>query len=180
MEIFYAMYNEQDPHQDPAVFRPANFEDMHHVWRIVYHAYREYIPLLGRTPPTFQEDFDNHVALGNLWLFSIGTDVVGMVVLTPMLDHMLIQALCVDPSLHGRGFGRQLLSFAEQRAKHHGFGEVRLYTNSLMIRNLRIYRKWGFRKTKIEEYGWGQRVHMSKQLSQRIKSRREVAALTTA
>ncbi len=180
MEIFYAMYNDPDPHQDPTVFRQANFKDMHHVWRIVYHAYSEYIPLLGRTPPTFQEDFDNHVALGNLWLFIRGDDVAGMVVLTPMLDHVLIQALCVDPSLQGHGIGRQLLAFAELRTRSVGVREMRLYTNSLMSRNLRIYRRWGFRKTHVEDYGWGQRIHMRKQLSQRIRNRRAGAVLATA
>ena len=180
MEIFYAMYNDPTPHQDPAVFRRANFQDMHHVWRIVYHAYREYIPLLGRTPPTFLEDFDNHVALGNLWLFNKGDDVVGMVVLTPMLDHVLLQVLCVDPSMQGRGLGQQLLAFAERQTRMLSFGEMRLYTNSLMSRNLKIYRRWGFRKTHVEEYGWGQKVHMRKQLAQRIKSRSTGAVLTTA
>lgn len=179
MEIFYAMYEQPDTHQDPTVFRQANFKDMQHVWRIVYHAYSEYIPLLGRTPPTFQEDFDNHVALGNLWLFGLGDDIVGMVVLTPMLDHVLIQALCVDPSLQGRGVGRRLLSFAEQKTRNLGFREMRLYTNSLMSRNLRIYRKWGFKKTHVEDYGWGQRVHMRKQLTQKVKNRAS-AVLTTA
>lgn len=173
------MYDDPDPCQ-PDSFQQANFKDMHHVWRIVYHAYSQYIPLLGRTPPTFQEDFDNHVALGNLWLFSRGDNVVGMVVLTPMLDHVLIQALCVDPHLQGRGLGRILLSFAETRTRLLGFREMRLYTNSLMIRNIRIYRKWGFRKTHVEDYGWGQRVHMRKQIPQRIRNRRAGAVLTTA
>lgn len=180
MEIFYAMYDNPGAHQDPTVFRQANFKDMHHVWRIVYHAYREYIPLLGRTPPTFQEDFDSHVALGNLWLFIRGEDVVGMVVLTPMLDHVLIQALCVDPSLQGHGLGRQLLAFAELRTRSIGFREMRLYTNSLMSRNLRIYRRWGFKKTHVEDYDWGQRIHMRKQLPQRVRSRRAGAVLATA
>lgn len=178
MEIFYAMYNDIAPHQDPA-FRQANFQDMHHVWRIVYHAYREYIPLLGRTPPTFHEDFDGHVALGNLWLFSDRDEVVGMVVLTPMLDHVLIQALCVDPSLQGRGLGRQLLAFSEHLTKRLGFREMKLYTNSLMVRNIRIYRRWGFRKTHTEDYGWGKRVHMRKNLQQ-VRNQKATVVLTTA
>jgi len=53
---------------EPAPFRRATFVDMHHVWHIVYHAYSAYIPLLGRTPPTFLEDFDGHIASKNLWL----------------------------------------------------------------------------------------------------------------
>lgn len=179
MEILYAMFDDPDPCQE-LIFKQANFGDMHEVWRIVYHAYREYIPILGRTPPTFHEDFDNHVALGNLWLASFGPNTVGMVILTPMLDHMLIQALCVDPLMQGKGIGQKLLNFAEIRTGSNGFREMRLYTNSLMTRNLKIYRRWGFKRTHLEEYRWGQRVHMRKQLARKIKNRKADAVLTLA
>ena len=109
------------------------------VWRIVYHAYSAYIPLLGRTPPTFLEDFDSHVALGNLWLLDNGIEPSAMAVLTPAYDHVMIQALCVDPQLQGRGLGRKTLLFAEQYARSLKIYQLKLYTNSLMLRNLKIY-----------------------------------------
>lgn len=161
------MYNTPVSFVHPAGFRQATFADMSHVWRLVYDAYSAYIPLLGRTPPTFLEDFDSHVALGNLWLCHDGDQAVGMVVLTPMLDHILIQAMCVDPSAQGRGYGQSLLRFAESMAMLTGLRELRLYTNSRMVRNIRIYRRWGFRQTHVEAYGWGDRVHMRKVVAKR-------------
>jgi ribosomal protein S18 acetylase RimI-like enzyme len=158
------VYNLPLSGSEPVPFRRATFADMHHVWHIVYHAYRAYIPLLGRTPPTFLEDFDGHIAAKNLWLLDSADGVNAMVVLTPAEDHLQIQALCVNPDSQGQGLGQHTLTFAEAKARELGFSELRLYTNSKMERNLRIYRQWGFRETHRESYDWGKRVHMRKLL----------------
>ena len=158
------MYNLPQPGTEPADFRRATFADMHHVWHIVYHAYAAYIPLLGRTPPTFLEPFDQHITAKNLWLLDDTTGVNAMVVLTPSDDHLMIQALCVNPEHQGQGLGQQTLAFAEAKARELGYTELRLYTNSKMLRNLRIYRQWGFRETHRTSYDWGKRVHLRKLL----------------
>ena len=158
------MYNLPLPGTEPAQFRRATFADMHHVWHIVYHAYSAYIPLLGRTPPTYLEPFDQHITAKNLWLLDDTTGVNAMVVLTPSDDHLMIQALCVNPEHQGQGLGQQTLAFAEAKARELGYTELRLYTNSKMLRNLRIYRQWGFRETHRESYDWGKRVHLRKLL----------------
>ena len=158
------MYNLPQPGTEPADFRRATFADMHHVWHIVYHAYAAYIPLLGRTPPTFLEPFDQHITAKNLWLMDSTAGVNAMLVLTPAADHLMIQALCVNPDHQGQGLGRAALAFAESQAGELGYDELRLYTNSKMSRNLRIYRQWGFRMTHRESYDWGKRVHLRKLL----------------
>ena len=170
------MYNLPQPGTEPADFRRATFADMHHVWHIVYHAYSAYIPLLGRTPPTFLEPFDQHITAKNLWLLDDATGVNAMVVLTPSDDHLMIQALCVNPEHQGQGLGQQTLAFAEAKARELGYTELRLYTNSKMLRNLRIYRQWGFRETHREIYDWGKRVHLRKLLkaARVIRMRRRV------
>lgn len=152
------------------LFRQATFNDMPHIWRIVYHAYSAYIPLLGRTPPTFLEDFDSHVAKGNLWLLDDGDEPPAMVILTPAYDHIMIQALCVDPQRQGQGLGRKTLLFAEHYARSLKLYQLKLYTNSLMSRNLKIYKEWGFNETHREDYNWGERVHMRKHITRRPKS----------
>ena len=160
----HAVYHAPLSGSEPAPFRRATFVDIHHVWHIVYHAYSAYIPLLGRTPPTFLEDFDGHIAHRNLWLLEHPDGVNAMMVLTPSDDHLMIQALCVNPDYQGHGLGRQALAFAEQQAREYGYDQLRLYTNGKMSRNLRIYRQWGFRETHRESYDWGKRVHMRKLL----------------
>ena len=180
MEVLHAMYD--SPLNDGAelCFRQATFDDIPDVWRIVYHAYSSYIPLLGRTPPTFREDFDHHVSLGNLWLCMVAGRISAMVVLTPSVDYLLIQAMCVDPDFQGNGLGRSLLSFAENRARDAGLPEIKLYTNSRMERNIRIYRRWGFKIYKREDYPWGRRIHMRKQISNRRSRARAASSLATA
>ena len=170
------MYNLPQPGTEPADFRRATFADMHHVWHIVYHAYAAYIPLLGRTPPTFLEPFDQHITAKNLWLMDSKAGVNAMLVLTPAADHLMIQALCVNPDHQGQGLGQQALAFAESKARELGYDEVRLYTNSKMSRNLKIYRQWGFRETHRESYDWGKRVHLRKLLKavKLIRMRRRV------
>ena len=148
-----------------ARFRRATKVDLALVWRMVYNAYSQYIPILGRTPPTFLEDFDGHVARGDLWMLETPDGTNAMCVLTEREDALVIQALCVDPSYQGQGLGRAMLAFAEREARARGCGELRLYTNSKMERNLRIYRQWGFKVTLRETYAWGKRVHLRKLLS---------------
>lgn len=184
MGVLHAMYEENQGEQTLTCISRASTADMHHVWRIVYHAYSTYIPLLEKTPPTFMENFDRHVSLGNLWLCRAGGEVVAMVVLTPNRSHLMIQALCVDPSFQGLGLGRRMLAFAETQALEGGFRSLRLYTNSIMERNIRIYERWGFLVDRIETYPWGERVHMSKNLVQpgrtRVRVRKTNASLEAA
>jgi GNAT superfamily N-acetyltransferase len=64
----------------------------------------------------------------------------------------------------GRGYGRLLLDFAEQESRRQGFGAIRLYTNSLMTENLRLYPRRGYVEThRGREKGFS-RVYMTKQL----------------
>jgi ribosomal protein S18 acetylase RimI-like enzyme len=161
------MYNTPLLQFRPEDFRSANFSDIIHIWRLVYDAYHEYIPILGKTPPTFLEDFDSHVTLGNLWLLDYDHSIDAMVVLTPMIDHILIQTMAVDPKLQGRGLGQILLKFAEYKTLELGLKDIRLYTNHIMTRNIKIYTKWGFEITSIEPYRWGEKVNMRKYINMR-------------
>lgn len=70
----------------------------------------------------------------------------GLVVVERRDDHALILSVAVNPSAHGRGLGRMLIAFAETRAAEAGLPEVRLYTNALMERNIRLYERLGYRE----------------------------------
>lgn len=152
-------------------FRVATQSDIITAARLVFESYAPYIPIMGKIPPTIFEDFGEHIRQGNLWFLTLGGDVVGMVVLTPKEDHLLLQSMAVAPGYQGMGFGRALLSFSEDVAKSRGQLSIRLYTNSLMERNQKIYRENGYRETHRTAYDWGWRVHMEKKLSARKQSR---------
>ncbi len=154
-----------------AEFRVANQSDIITTARLIFESYAPYIPIMGKIPPTIFEDFGEHITRGNLWLLSIGKDVIGMVVLTPNGDHMLLQSMGINPAHQGFGFGRTLLRFSERLARSMGMSSIKLYTNSLMERNQKIYKRNGYRETYRTAYDWGWRVHMEKRLSTAKQSR---------
>jgi ribosomal protein S18 acetylase RimI-like enzyme len=53
----------------------------------------------------------------------------------------------VAPEFQGQGHGITLLKLAETMAADAGVGEVRLYTNARMERNIALYTAFGFRET---------------------------------
>jgi GNAT superfamily N-acetyltransferase len=64
--------------------------------------------------------------------------------------------------LQGRGFGRKLLSHAEQIAASLGYDEIKLYTNKLFAENVQLYGTLGYRVDREEAFKDGVVVHMSK------------------
>lgn len=62
-------------------------------------------------------------------------------------DHDMIFSVAVDPAHLGRGLGKRPIDFAEQRAKAAGLGEMRLYTNARMERNIALYSDLGYIET---------------------------------
>lgn len=76
----------------------------------------------------------------------------GVLALEPKADHLMVYSIAVRPRYQGRGYGKLLLAFAEQRAAAEGLAELRLYTNSRMGRNLAFYRGCGFSETGLRPH----------------------------
>ncbi|MEO1016976.1 MAG: GNAT family N-acetyltransferase, partial [Pseudomonadota bacterium] len=68
----------------------------------------------------------------------------GLIVLETHPEHMFVYSIAIRPAHQGRGHGQRLLAFAERRAADLGLAEVRLYTNTRMTSNVRLYGKCGF------------------------------------
>jgi ribosomal protein S18 acetylase RimI-like enzyme len=83
----------------------------------------------------------------------------------PGEDHMFVDNVAVAPGHQGRGLGRRLVLFAEERAREVGLSEIRLYTNEKMHENLAFYGKLGFEETDRGLDGGYRRVFMRKWLS---------------
>ena len=77
-------------------------------------------------------------------------------------DWLLIENVAVLPAMQGRGFGRRLLSLAEERAAALGLAGTRLYTNKLFVENIRLYQALGYVVEKEAEPNGGVAVHMVK------------------
>ncbi|MBE7209593.1 MAG: GNAT family N-acetyltransferase [Gluconacetobacter diazotrophicus] len=127
--------------------RIAQDGDLPAVREITAAAYAVYLPVLGGQPGPVLEDHAPRVSAGQVWLMEVGGEVAGLLVLERHPDHAMIFSVAVVPERQGRGHGATLLRFAERTARSWGVGELRLYTNVLMHRNLAIYRAAGFRET---------------------------------
>lgn len=148
--------------------RLAGPDDLAFVHDTTHAAYACYLPLLGAMPLPVSADHAALIGAGQVWLVRDGAADAGLMVLEDVADHLMIESLALLPACQGRGLGRWMLDFAEQRARHAGVPELRLYTNILMTRNIAIYTQAGFAETGREPVlhrpGFT-RVHMAKRLA---------------
>ncbi len=144
--------------------RPAAATDVDAIQAIAEAAYQGYVPRVGGRPAPMDADYDDAVGRGNVWVATDGGSVVGLLVLIPHSDHLLLENIAVTPTAQGRGIGSQLLAFAEDSARRRGLDEIRLYTHETMIENLSYYTRHGYAEThRAVEHGF-HRVFLTKHL----------------
>ena len=128
-------------------------------------AYSKYVERIGKEPAPMLEDYDALIRAGEVWVWDEGGEVLGVLVIRPAYDHLFVDNVAVAPRHQGRGLGRELLAFAEERAEREGLPEVRLYTNEKMHENLAVYAKLSFEEAGRGVAGGYRRVFMRKRLS---------------
>ena len=145
--------------------RAARPEDAAAVGELVRAAYSKYVGRIGKEPAPMLEDYAALVRAGEVWVSAEGGEVLGVLVMRPAEHHLFVDNVAVAPRHQGRGLGRELLVFAEERAEREGLPEVRLYTNEKMHENLAVYAKLGFEETGRGVDGGYRRMFMRKRLS---------------
>ena len=145
--------------------RSANSSDLPVITRIVADAYRKYVERIGKPPGPMLDDYSVHIRNNTVWVIEYNGSVVGLIVLLPAEDHLLLDNVAVDPAYHGRGVGRALLEFADREAVRRGYTELRLYTHETMTENLAMYAALGWTETGRGEQGGYRRVFFRKRLS---------------
>src|SRR4051812_9006335 len=99
------------------------------------------------------------IAKATLHVLTTGNDCVGMVTLDANADAgygsvkwefeepaLIVHRLCVKPGLQGRGFGQQLMDFAEHHAGASGYRSIRLDAYSGNASSVSFYQKRGYRQ----------------------------------
>lgn len=125
--------------------RAARLSDAAAVQEISAEAYIPvYQAVIGAVPKPAYEDYAGRIERGEVWLLEADDGPAGVLALEPKADHLMVYSIAVRPRYQGRGYGKLLLAFAEQRAAVTGLSEVRLYTNVRMKRNLAFYRSCGY------------------------------------
>lgn len=144
--------------------RRATPDDVPAVAALVHAAYAHYVPRIGREPGPMTMDYAQVVATRQVWLATAGGTAVGLLVLDPAPDHLLLENIAVAPQAQRAGLGDRLMRFAEEQARVVGVSEIRLYTNAAMVENLAYYDRRGFREThRAWEHGL-HRVWLTKSL----------------
>ena len=144
--------------------RPAEPGDAAAVRDLVRAAYAGYVERIGKEPAPMLEDYDALIRAGEVWVLAEGGEVLGVLVMRPAEDHLFVDNVAVAPRHQGRGLGRELVAFAEERAEGAGLAEIRLYTNEKMWENLAVYARLGFEETERKLDGGYRRVFMRKRL----------------
>ena len=126
------------------MIRPADASETEAIGALVHAAYGRWIERFGRDPSPMHDDYARRIADGQVWVLAAEGEVVGLIVLKDGPEAMLIPNVAVAPAAQGKGYGRQLIAFAEEEATRRGYREVRLFVNALMVENVTLYRHLGF------------------------------------
>ncbi|MCD2175534.1 GNAT family N-acetyltransferase [Rhizobium sp. C4] len=126
--------------------READPEDLPAVHSITQKAYAVWLPVLGCPPQPMTDDHGPRIQRGDVLLACEGESVLGLVAIERGDDHHMIFSVAVHPDNAGKGIGPRLIAEAERRARLAGKARMTLYTNALMIRNIALYRKLGYRE----------------------------------
>jgi ribosomal protein S18 acetylase RimI-like enzyme len=147
------------------MIRPARAEDAAAMRQLVDDAYRLYIERLGKPPGPMLDDYAKRIAAGQAWVLEDDDGIAGLLVLEDTQAGLLLDNIAVAPRAQGKGHGRRLIDFTETEGRRRGYAQVRLYTNVMMVENLQLYTRLGFRETgRVSEKGY-ERVYMAKDLA---------------
>jgi len=96
--------------------RLATTGDLHDVKTCVRLAYTKYLARLGRNPAPMVADFARQIALKQVYVATSGSQFSGFVVFYKIPDHIHLENIAVIPESSGKGIGKELVKFVEQRA----------------------------------------------------------------
>jgi N-acetylglutamate synthase-like GNAT family acetyltransferase len=144
------------------VLRAAEPGDVLAITALVAAAYSPYVARINREPAPMTDDYAIVVAAGHTWVAQRAEQLIGVLVLRPADDHLLVDNVAVAPGSQGVGVGTRLLAVAEDEARRLQLPELRLYTNQAMTENIDYYPRRGYRETHRGGDGGFARVYFSK------------------
>lgn len=145
--------------------RLADPGDLQAVEALVRAAYTPYVARIGREPGPMLDDYRALIADGVVRLAIEADAILGLLVVLPEADALLLDNIAVAPDAQGRGVGKRLMAIAEDIARARGYSAIKLYTNEMMTENIAIYTRLGYVEThRVEEQGF-RRVYMRKALA---------------
>ena len=108
-----------------------------------------FLPLL-RLADDSETEIRSYYQSGRLFAFEADGAVLGMTLVMLEPDHAELKSVAVDPAMHGRGIGRQMLRLVLDELRAIGVHRVIVGTAGSSIGQLAFYQKAGFRMASIE------------------------------
>lgn len=146
------------------LIREATPHDVARLSEIARKAYRPYVCRIGREPAPMIADFRKLVKQKKVWVLE-AEDISGFIVMYPIDGSLQVDNVAVDPENHGRGYGGDLIAYAEAYGRAQGFDKTTLYTNAHMTENLSFYPSLGYREIGRRREDGFDRVYFSKQIA---------------
>ena len=145
--------------------RRAVLNDVPEITACIKDAYTPYIQRIGKAPAPMLEDYVEVVTQKNIWVLEgLGSELLGVLVLVPETEYLLIENIAIKSRYQGRGFGGKLMDFAESEALKLGYKVMRLYTNVKMVENQVIYEHLGWKNIGLVSEEGYDRVYMEKRI----------------
>jgi N-acetylglutamate synthase-like GNAT family acetyltransferase len=129
------------------------------------NAYQQCVAAEGSEPEPMKADYAYLVSLRNTWLAEHQGEVVGLLVLEPHSNYLLLDNIAVAASWRGKGVGRLLMDWSESQAHSMGLREVRLYTGQAMTQNRYYYAARGYVESRRAFENGHHRVYYTKLIS---------------
>ncbi len=150
--------------------RPAEAQDLPAITACAEAAYDKYVARIGKKPAPMIADFASQIAAGQVHVAiaeggSAAEEFLGYVVCYPKDSKLHLENVAVRPEAQGRGAGRALIAFVENKARADGLSAVDLYTNAKMTENLALYPALGYRETERRHEDGFDRVFFLKELA---------------
>jgi len=146
-------------------FRRAGAVDATRIEALSHAAYQTFVERIGRRPEPLTVDYAEVLRSSEAWAAEDKDGkLLGVLILKPASDHLLIWSVAVALELQRSGIGRRLLALAEREALRFGVPEIRLYTNEKMSENIALYDRHGYGIARREVREDRVVIHMSKKV----------------
>jgi ribosomal protein S18 acetylase RimI-like enzyme len=149
----------------PIRMRRAGLPDVGPLSALQHAAFAGNRAVLGVEPLPLLADYAEVIATRECWLAVREAELVGALIVEPEDGTLLVWSIAVSPDFQGAQLGRQLMTFAEERAREQGFAAVTLYTGEKLEKNIAWYQRLGYHITGIEALADRNIVHMKKPVS---------------
>jgi len=138
---------------DPPVslVRLAEFAEAAAIAAILQAAFAEYGPLytplaLAATTPG-QRQIEQRWDEGPVWVAEVDGRLAGTVAAVDKGDGLYVRSMAVLPEARGLRLGERLLQAVDDYAQLRGLDRLYLSTTPFLHRAIRLYERWGFRRT---------------------------------